>query len=83
MQEQVTNGFDGCLGLNVKQLLDFLGFSYLWNNSDITSLRLNLLIEHVHVYDQYYQSWYAELNQSNKVLYYNMIKSQVGLEKYL
>ena len=81
LQEQVTNGFDGCWGLKVKQLLDDLGFSYLWNNSDITSLQLNLLLGHV--YDQYYQSWYAELNQSHKLLYYNMIKSQVGLEKYL
>ena len=67
--------------MDVGVLLDDLGFSYLWNNSDITSLQLSLLIERV--YDQYYQSWYAELNQSRKLLYYNTIKSQVGLEKYL
>ena len=44
----------------LKLLLNELGFTFLWDNQSITKLQLQMVIQCI--YDQYYQSWYSEVN---------------------
>ena len=79
--DQVNDSVRGSWAYNVKQLLDCLGYSYLFHDANITKLQLTKIIETL--YDQYYQHWYCILRESPKLKYYNMIKSNSGFEKYL
>lgn len=56
LQDQINDKYKDSWASKVKQLLNELGFSYLWNNTNVTKLQLSCVIERV--YDQYYQSWY-------------------------
>ena len=67
--------------LDVKTLLNNLGFAYLWNNENISRLQLNSVIDRLH--DQYLQGFYAELRTSSKLSTYKEIKRCFTMEKYL
>ena len=64
---------------DVKCLLQDLGFSYLFDNPH--SIFLKSIIQRI--YDQYYQQWFSEINNSSKLDTYSLIKSTFGKEKYL
>ena len=67
--------------LEVNNLLNDLGYSFLWNNENITLLQLNKAIERLH--DQYLQYFYSELSTCPKLIAYNKIKREFIREKYL
>lgn len=67
--------------INVKHLLENLGFAYLWNNTNVTKLQLNSVIQRI--YDQYIQQWYTELSNSRKLETYCIFKDCFVNEKYL
>ena len=67
--------------LDVKTLLNNLGFAHLWNNENVLRLQLNRVIDRLH--DQYLQGFYAELRMSSKLSTSNEIKRGLTMEKYL
>ena len=73
-QDQINNSYLDSWASKVKQLFNELGFSFLWNNSNITNLQLTRIIERV--YDQYYQNWYEALRTSSKLSTYRTIKTK-------
>ena len=78
---QVAHKIQGSWALEIKKMLDNLGFGYLWINNVVTKLQLFKVIERLH--DQYYQEWFATLNGSSKLSNYNYIKCDIGCESYL
>ena len=66
---------------NICNLLDSLGFSFLWNNANVSNLQLQEIIRTV--YDQYYQEWFATLRTSPKLDTYCSIKNSFQIENYL
>ena len=66
---------------NVKLLLNELGFSYLWNNQEMSQLQLSMVIQRTH--DQFYQEFYASINLSSKMETFKTISKHFKLEKYM
>ena len=60
--------------IKVKQLLDNLGFTFLWYCEDITLLQVNQIIERL--YDHFLQGWFGDLNNISKLSTYKCFKSQ-------
>ena len=67
--------------LEIKNILNNLGFNYLWNNENESNMQLKRVIETL--YDQHLQGFYAELRESSKLTTYNQIKGSFTTEKYL
>ena len=65
----------------VKQVIDNLGFSYLWMNDNVTQLQLDSMIRSI--YDQFYQQWFSDLRKSSKLETYCLIKTNFERESYL
>ena len=65
----------------LKLLLNELGFTFLWDNQSITKLQLQMVIQCI--YDQYYQSWYSEVNNSGKLETLKCLNKVFNFEKYL
>ena len=65
----------------VKSLLNNLGFSYLWNNSNVINIQIERVIERI--IDQLLQSWYSQVDASPKLGTYKMLKSSYEVEKYI
>lgn len=65
----------------VKTLLNTLGFGFLWNNSLVTNLQIEKVIERI--IDQYVQSWNSDLSISPKLSTYASFKTFFESEKYL
>ena len=63
-QLNVNANFE-CWASCMRNLLNELGFSYIWDFQCISKLQLNMVTQSI--YDQYYQSWYSELAQSDKL----------------
>lgn len=53
--DSVTRSTNSSWVLNLKLLLDNLGYSFLWNDMSITKSQLKSVIERL--YSQYYQSF--------------------------
>ena len=67
---------------HIKSIFDNIGMSYIWQNqSDIDSFNVKLIIQRI--LDIYKQSWYSNINNSNKLEYYNKYKHTFALEKYM
>ena len=67
--------------VKVKQLLDNIGFTVLWNCEDILLLQVNQIIECL--YDHFLQGWFGDdLNNISKLLTYMCFKSQFCIELY-
>ena len=49
----------------IRNLLNELGFSYVWDFQSISKLQLDMVIQTV--YNQYCHVWYSELAQSNRL----------------
>jgi exonuclease III len=67
--------------VNLKKLLDNLGFAYLLNSNDIEYQQLNSVIQRI--YDQYIQQWFSEIGTLNKLESYRLFKDSFTCEKYL
>ena len=67
--------------LNIKQLLDELGLSYLWTVESVTKHHIEIITQRIH--DHYLQSWYTEINRSNKLETYRRFKVNFEFETYL
>ena len=66
---------------NIKNLLNDLGFHYLWNNTDVDSGRISALVQRV--YDQYLQQCNNDIQTSSKLSSYCLYKEEFRMEKYL
>ena len=67
--------------LEMKNLLNSLGFNYLWDNENVSSMHIKRVIETL--YDQYLLRFYAKLRDSDKLITYSKVKGNFALEKYL
>lgn len=70
--------------VNIKNILNNTGLSYMWLNQningDIESLKQEL---RTRLHDQYRQSWSAEVFASGKCLNYRIFKTELKFEMYL
>ena len=68
---------------NVKTILDTCGRSDIWiNQHNLDNLAYHKQIREILI-DQFKQSWYVQLSQSNKGIMYRSIKPEFGQEAYL
>lgn len=70
-----------CWSASVRTLLNELGFTYLWDSQSMSKLQLDKVIQMV--YDQFYQSWYSDLNLSNKLDTLKSLDKSFCFEKYV
>ena len=63
--------------VKVKQLLDNLGFTFLWDCEDITLLQVNQIIEHL--YDHFLQGWFGDLNNISNYQRINALRVSSAL----
>ena len=72
-------GQTGLFRLN--HLLDKLGLTYVWlRQGDIT---IPFSLTKQRILDLYKQTWYAEINNSNRLLMYSRFKHELDFENYL
>lgn len=72
---QNRNGFRSWLA-DVKDLLYKLGFAYLWDTQNITSLQIKAVDERL--YDQYIQIWYSCVNASPNLRTYRFLRESLS-----
>ena len=78
----VNNGSnDNSWALNLKRLLDSLGFQFLWINQSMSRSQLNMVLQAV--YDQFLQSWYADVGNTSKLSVYRLTDKHFKYENYL
>lgn len=65
----------------VKSLLDELGLTYIWLQQNEMIIPFNLIKQRI--LDSYKQSWYANINNSNRLLMYARFKHDFEFENYL
>ena len=65
----------------IKSILDDIGLSYVWLQQAEIDVPLNLIKQRL--FDSYYQSWYSNINNSNRQLSYAGFKYEFEFEKYL
>ena len=63
----------------IKSMLNNLGFSYIWLHQNEITIPLKAIKQRI--YDSYSQSWYAEINNSNRRITY--AKYQVNMNLHL
>ena len=72
-------------GLNwafhIKTILNDLGLTNYWLNQDQQIIELPLIKQRL--FDQYFQSWYSNINNSHRLTYYSMFKHEFKFENYL
>ena len=70
-------------GLNwayqVKGILDSLGLSHIWIHQFEMDVPFSLINQRI--FDMYKQSWYATINNSNRLLLYARFKHDFNFEK--
>ena len=66
---------------HIKSLLDELGLSYIWQQQTDIAIPFNLIRQRI--LDSYYQSWYANINNSNRLQMYSRYKHNFQIENYL
>ena len=64
----------------IKSLLDELGLSCIWQQQTVITIPFNLIRQRI--LDIYYQSWYANINSSNRLQMYSRYK-QLSIRKLL
>ena len=69
------------LAHHVKTLLQAHGFNDLRINQPENSIKYETIKQRI--YDQYYQSWYSNINNSLRLFYYRIFKHNFVQEKYL
>ena len=66
---------------HIKSMLNNLGFSYIWLHQNEINIPLNAIQQRI--YDSYPQSWYAEINNSNRLITYARYNYRSSFENYL
>ena len=65
----------------IESILDDIGLSYVWLQQAEIDVPLSLIKQRL--FDSYYQSWYSNINNSNRLLSYAGFKHEFKFEKYL
>ena len=65
----------------IKSLLDELGLTYIWLQQTEIVIPINLIKQRI--FYSFYQSWYAIINNSNRLLTYSRYKHEFKFENYL
>jgi hypothetical protein len=65
----------------IKQILNEHGFGYVWLSQKLDNTTLQLIKQRI--FDNYYQKWYSEINNSSKLKTYAIFKHEFKREKYL
>ena len=66
---------------NVKSISDNLELSYMWVQQNEMNIPLDIIKQRI--FDNYYQSWYAVINNSNRLIMYSIYKHDFSQENYL
>ena len=66
---------------HIKSLLDSLGLSYVWLQQNEIEIPISLIKQRL--FDIYFQSWYSDINNSNRLLTYARFKHEFTCEKNL
>lgn len=67
--------------VNLKQLLNELGFAYLFTCDNVTNIQIEAVVRRI--YDTYLQQWYTNVRNSDKLQCYVNFKQDFAIEKYL
>ena len=71
----------------IKSILETLGLLNLWVTQDLWinqgSSNSILSINKQRIFDQYHQSWYSDINNSQNLISYSRFKHNFELEDYL
>ena len=73
------NGFNWAY--QVKGILDSLGLSHIWIHQFEMDIPFSLIKQRI--FDMYKQTWYAIINNSNRLLLYARYKHDFNFENYL
>ena len=65
----------------IKSVLERHGFGYVWQSQNIDTVPFNVIKQRI--LDNYYQRWYAEINNSSRLSSYCRFKHTFNQEKYL
>ena len=65
----------------IKYLLQQIGFANIWLNQFTHNISFTLLKQRI--LDTYYQSWYAEINNSRRLSTYSLFKHDFLIESYI
>ena len=65
----------------IKSMLDNLGLSYVWLQQGEIDIPLSLIKQRI--FDHYYQTWYTDINNSNRLITYARYKHEFNCENYL
>ena len=57
------------------------GLEFIWNQQFEIEIPFNIIKQRI--FDIYYQRWYSEINNSNRLMSYSIFKHDFVLEKYL
>ena len=69
---QVENNIHNSWASYGQNIINDLGFNFLWNSENVTKSQLTKVIERLH--DQYYQQWNTTVTNSPQLSTYNLIK---------
>ena len=68
-----NNSYNGAnWASNFKSILDNLGLSYMWVRQNEMNIPLDKVKQRM--FDNYYQSWYAAINNSSRLMMYSIYK---------
>lgn len=65
----------------IKSMLENLGLAHLWHDQQNMDIFLPLIRQRI--FDQYYQTWYSNINNSQRLASYCRFKHSFTLEPYL
>ena len=84
LREDADNGITyNCSNwtFHVKKTMDNLGLSYIWHQQGETDIPHSIIKQRL--YDSYSQSWYADINNSSRLITYARYKHEFTIENYL
>ena len=78
----VNNNYNGMnWAYQIQSILQQNGLEFIWNQQ--TEIEISFTIIKQRILDMYYQKWYAEINNSNRLMSDRIFKHKFVLEKYL
>ena len=67
----------------IEIILNECGLSYVWTNQAYNGPRVSLLsLIDYRLQDQFFQTWWAKVNESNKCIHYRIFKTELKLENF-
>ena len=71
----------GIWAYQIKLILQQHGLEYVWNQQFEIEIPFNTIRQRI--FDMYFQKWYSEINNSNRLMSYSIFKHDFVFEKYL